>query len=187
MEPVKDQSFTFGQAFERYFAAKARKKSLDEDKRIAEHLKAAFGEKTRLRDLTASRIARYKAERLAAKSIRRKDEHGKPKVLSAASVNRPLALLRHLLRIAAVEWEVIPKVPAIRLEKEPQGRLRWLSEEEERRLLAACDQSQNPHLGAIVTVAGDRDAAGRGSRLDVGQGGLQQRRPAAGGHEERQA
>ena len=47
--------------------------------------------------------------------------------LTAAAVNRPLALLRHLLRLAHEEWEAIETVPRIRLEKEPQGRLRWLT------------------------------------------------------------
>jgi ribosomal protein S18 acetylase RimI-like enzyme len=42
---------------------------------------------------------------------------------TAAAVNRPLALLRPLLRLAHVEWEAIDNVPRIRLEKEPQGRL----------------------------------------------------------------
>ena len=152
-EPIKDQDMTLGQAFDKYFQAKSRKKSLAEDRRIAEHLKKAFGESTRLRLVTSARIARYKAERLAAKSERRKDDNGKATPLSAASVNRPLALLRHLLRIAAQEWEVIPKVPVVRLEREPQGRLRWLEVEEETRLLAACAKSQNPDLLAIVTVA----------------------------------
>ena len=50
--------------------------------------------------------------------------------LTAAAVNRPLALLRHLLRLAYEEWEAIDNVPRIRLEKEPQGRLRWLTQEE---------------------------------------------------------
>ncbi len=58
---------------------------------------------------------------------------GKPeaeRLLTAAAVNRPLALLRHLLRTAHEEWEVLPAVPKIGLEKEPQGRLRWLTEDE---------------------------------------------------------
>ena len=37
--------------------------------------------------------------------------------------------------------------------KEPEGRLRFLSEEEAVRLLDACRTSQNPFLLAIVTLA----------------------------------
>jgi len=153
LEPVRDQHMTLAQAFTRYFEAKARKKSLAEDQRLAEHLKLYFGAPTRLRDLTASKIAAYKAARLTAKSVRRKNDDGKPTTLSAASINRPLALLRHLLRMAAVDWEVLPRVPVIRLEREPQGRIRWLEPEEEVRLLDACAKSANTSLLPMVTVA----------------------------------
>jgi integrase len=61
--------------------------------------------------------------------------------------------LRHLARLAHEEWEVLPAVPKIRLEREPQGRIRWLEPDEEARLLAACAKSQNDNLVAIVTVA----------------------------------
>ena len=57
------------------------------------------------------------------------------------------------LRLAHDEWEVLAAVPKIRLEKEPQGRIRWLEPDEEARLLAACVGSQNKQLAAIVTVA----------------------------------
>jgi integrase len=41
----------------------------------------------------------------------------------------------------------------VRLEKEPQGRLRWLEPDQEERLREACAQSQNKHLLAIGSVA----------------------------------
>jgi hypothetical protein len=151
--PAPETAITLAAAFERYFKAKARKRSLAADRRISEHLLAELGATTRLRDLTASRIAAYRERRLAAGSVRRKDKTGKPARLSAASINRPLALLRHLLRLAHEEWEVLPTVPKVRLEKEPQGRLRWLEPDEERRLIAACKASALPHLADLVTVA----------------------------------
>jgi hypothetical protein len=39
------------------------------------------------------------------------------RLLTAAAVNRPLALLRHLLRLAHEEWEAIDNVLRIRLER----------------------------------------------------------------------
>ncbi len=57
------------------------------------------------------------------------------------------------MRIAHEEWEVLPAVPKIRLEKEPQGRLRWLTEDEIKKLLDACSKSRNRDLRAAVTVA----------------------------------
>jgi integrase len=44
-------------------------------------------------------------------------------------------------------------VPRIRLEKEPQGRLRWLTQEEITRLLEAAGKSRNKELRAAVIVA----------------------------------
>jgi integrase len=64
-----------------------------------------------------------------------------------------LALLRHLLRLAHEEWEAIDNVPRIRLEKEPQGRLRWLTQEEITRLLDGAAKSKNKELRAAVVVA----------------------------------
>gem|GEM_PF-1892508 len=132
---------------ERYLDAKARKRTVAEDKRQFEHLKTVFGAETPLADVTAARISEYKAKRLSAKSERT------GRALTAAAVNRPLALLRHLLRLAHEEWEQLGAVPRIRLEKEPQGRIRWLAPDEESRLLAACEKSQNKELLSIVTVA----------------------------------
>jgi integrase len=86
--------------------------------------------------LTASRIAEYKANRLSMTSRQTGES------LSAASVNRPLALLRHLLRLAHEEWEAIDAAPRIRLEREPEGRLRSLTPEEATRLLAACRETK---------------------------------------------
>jgi integrase len=154
--PSAASGLTRAHAAERYLAAKARKRSLREDRRLLGHLMAEFGTEMPLADLTANRISEYKARRLAAASLRRKDDTGKGLALSAASINRPLALLRHLLRLAHEEWEVLPAVPRIKLEKEPEGRIRWLEQDapdEESRLLVACEKSGNPTLAAIVTMA----------------------------------
>ena len=138
---------SFGAAVDRYLAAKSRKKSLKADQQHLAAFAGAFGAKTPLVEITAGRISEWKAARLAAPCART----GEP--YAAASINRPLAALRHLLKMACEEWEVIPSVPRIRMEKEPQGRLRWLELDEERRLLDACRASRNPQLAGIVTIA----------------------------------
>lgn len=45
-------TITLGEAFQRYFQQKSRKRSLKEDERIAKHLKAEFGAKTPLNEIT---------------------------------------------------------------------------------------------------------------------------------------
>ena len=138
---------TFSAAVDRYLAAKARKRTVAGDRKMLEHLKTAFGAETPLAEITAARISAYKADRLGCTSDRTK------RPLKAAGINRPLALLRHLLRSAHQEWEVLPTVPTVKLEKEPEGRIRWLEPDEEERLLTACRRSRTKHLAAVVIVA----------------------------------
>jgi hypothetical protein len=109
--PKPVPSISLDAAFARYFQVKARKRSLAEDQKTAKHLKAEFGAQTPLSEITASRISEYKAKRLGLK-------HG-ARPLSPAAINRPLALLRHLLRLASDEWEVLEAVPKIPSRKSP--------------------------------------------------------------------
>ncbi len=74
---------------------------------------------------------------------------------SAASVNRSLAALSAVLSIAAREWmwlEVSPMRKVSKL-KEPRGRVRFLSDDERKSLLEACEKSSEPLLYPIVVVA----------------------------------
>jgi integrase len=151
---------TFAQAVDRYLLAKARKRTLDSDKLYFTQFKATFGADTLLTDVTAARISAWKADRLGAISPQSKEPY------SAAAINRPLAALRHLLRLAHEEWEVLPTVPKIRMEREPQGRLRWLTEDEISRLLSACLKSRNPELHAAVIIAINTGLR-RGELLDL--------------------
>ena len=59
-----------------------------------------------------------------------------------------------MLRLAE-EWGYIAKVPKIRLGREPEGRLRFLAEDEIPRLLAACEAkaAKSPYLLLVVTIA----------------------------------
>jgi integrase len=152
-EKPKGPGMTLAQAADRYLATKARKRTIDADRRQLELLKTEFGAETPLAEITASRISEYKAKRLVAVRKVGEDETAVERRLTAAAVNRPLALLRHLLRLAHEEWEAIQDVPRIRLEKEPQGRLRWLTQEEITRLLDAAAKSRNKELRAAVIVA----------------------------------
>lgn len=74
--------------------------------------------------------------------------------VTPSTINRELAVLRHLLRLAE-EWGYVEKVPRIRMAPEPEGRLRFLAEDELVRLLAACEAkaSKSRVLLPVVTVA----------------------------------
>lgn len=87
----------------------------------------------------------------AADAIREMESEGK----SANTIRLHIALLSHLFAVAKVEWEMEGldnPVESVRKPKLPQGRDRRLVDDEEPRLLAAC-QSVNPELAAIARFA----------------------------------
>ena len=57
--------------------------------------------------------------------------------VSNATVNRVLEVLRAILRKCVSDWEWLDRAPKIRMLKEPTRRIRFLSGDEARRLLAA--------------------------------------------------
>jgi integrase len=66
-----------------------------------------------------------------------------------ATVNRYLAVIRSVLRMARDEWQWIDTFPRIRMLAGEVARDRWLTRAEADRLIAACP----PHLAAIVRFA----------------------------------
>ncbi len=138
---------TFGEVAQEYLDYKQAhgKRSLRCDRLHLRRLLGAFGAETPLPELTSQRIAQY--ERTRATETSRLGRG-----LSPAALNRELATLRHLLRLSE-EWGYLEKAPRIRLAREPEGRLRFLTEEEIQRLLEVCARSQNRYLTAIVTMA----------------------------------
>ncbi len=66
-----------------------------------------------------------------------------------ATVNRMLALLRSILRMAAIEWDWLLSVPPVRLLREPVRRVRFLSPIQASRLL----EELPPHLSAMAAFS----------------------------------
>jgi integrase len=97
-----------------------------------------------LDDISAFRVERFKRDRLA--------ENPKP---APATVNRALAYLKHACGLF-VGWgwmkpEVADAIRKVRLLKEPPGRVRYLSADEEARLVGAL--AGKPHVAAVVVAA----------------------------------
>ena len=74
---------------------------------------------------------------------------------SKATINRYMAAFGHCLTIATTQWEWLESNPMKNVKKqdEPQGRIRFLSDDERERLLTACQNSTNPILFTIVVLA----------------------------------
>lgn len=83
------------------------------------------------------------------------EETKKPKLKSKATVNRYMACLSIVLTKAVKEWEWLDTNPMLRVEKykEPKGRTRFLSKEEQTNLLNACKNSGNNLIYILVVLA----------------------------------
>ncbi len=81
--------------------------------------------------------------------------------VSPATVNHYLQIIRTILRAAEQEWDWLDKAPRVRFRRVPKQRIRWLTQDEADRLLAALPE----HLAEMVrfTLAtGLRAANGTG-------------------------
>lgn len=80
-------------------------------------------------------------------------QNGDPR--TNATVNRFMTALSHAFTIAIKEWEWMADHPMRNISKlqEPRGRVRFLDDDERKRLLEACKESRSPHLYVIVVLA----------------------------------
>src|SRR5262249_22743072 len=146
-------TLTCGGAIDRVIDLKARKSAHTQRdyQRIGKALKAEFGIETPVDEITAARIAEWESKRLTATRTIGKGENAIARPLALATLNRPRAFLRHVLR-QVHDWGALPTIPKIKTEREP-GRLRWLEPEEAVRLLEACRRSTNKVLADLVELA----------------------------------
>lgn len=144
--PVPVAGMAFGVMVEKFLTEKRSegKRSIEDDEERSRPLLAFVGAETPLSTITTRRVAEYRVARLATTSRRGTK-------LAPATVNRECALLRSILRMA-LAWDELGKLPVFKMAKE-EGKERFLSPEEITRLLAACGQSTNTRLLAMVTVA----------------------------------
>ena len=123
-------SYTWNDAMARWLEEKSHKATLRNDKAnfrwLYPHLAGM-----KLSDINRGVVDELTRKRCAEAS----QSNGRNGEVLAGTVNRMLALLRSVLRAAANDWEWIDKAPKVRLLKEPDRRIRFLTEEEAARLL----------------------------------------------------
>ena len=139
-EKLPGEEMNFEQLMAKYMNEHSPKKSPKQhirDKSSLRHLNPYFGA-LGLPEITSRVVNEYKAKRY--------NEGASP-----GTINRELVLLKHAFSMAYREWELLPDNPVknVRLEREPQGRVRYLTDEEFERLLEACAKWLKP----IVLVA----------------------------------
>lgn len=137
---------TLGDLVDRYIKGLSIKTSADRKRHLA-WWKKRLGDYT-LSDVTPARIAEYRDELLQGKTARGEQR-------APATVVRYLASLSHAFTIAVKEWGWVESNPVLKVTKpkEPRGRVRFLEEEERRRLLEACQSSPNAYLYPAVVLA----------------------------------
>jgi integrase len=121
---VKPATYLLADVIRDYLAeAKSYKRSYRDDARYGKVWGERFAGRT-LDEITAGEIEKIKSERLES--------------VAAATVNREVGFLRHVFNVAIRDGKT-ERNPAARVRtlKEPSGRVRYLSDEEEAALLAA--------------------------------------------------
>ena len=131
-EPARGVDKTVKELLERYLrdhsAVNKSSSSQRSDRSVSVHLIRAFGDLT-LKELRPSLIAAHKAKRRAEGA-------------AAKTINIELGILSHAFQLAVKEWEWVTENPVIRVSREKVRNVieRWLTTEEEQRLLAASPQ-----------------------------------------------
>lgn len=74
---------------------------------------------------------------------------------SAGTANRYMGALSHAFSVAVNEWEWLQEHPMAKIAKlpEPRGRVRFLSDDERTRLLAACTEINSEFIYPLVVLA----------------------------------
>lgn len=126
---------TWQEAVVRYLSLKGHLRDVEKQRRLCVKLDAYLGS-LRLNDITGDVIWSI---------VEGESKKGnKP-----ATINRALALVRGILRMAHFDWQWIDAIPRVRLLPGEVERDRWLTKEEAARLLSFCP----PHLSALVRFA----------------------------------
>jgi integrase len=143
----------------------SKPKSAKDQTRQLEWWKARLGSYA-LADVTPSLLAEYRDKlasgMLSDGSMTRqvKQPNGKTKAVPVeprlpATIARYLAAISHAFTIAVKEWAWLESNPMMRVTKpkQPQGRVRFLSDEEREALLRECKASDHPDLYLAVVLA----------------------------------
>ncbi|MGE5514939.1 MAG: tyrosine-type recombinase/integrase [Bacteroidota bacterium] len=148
----KVAEMTLGEAIDRYYdgviVPKGNKGVATRELYALNQMREGLGASTSISKLSARVLADYKDTLLAEKK-------------APATVNRYLATIKAILNKAKDEWGTLAVVPTIKLLPLDNARYRWLTEDEEKKLLPVCA----PHLRDLVVFLMDTGARLREATL----------------------
>jgi len=141
----------FGEAIDRYFetilSPRGKDKVRAKDIYVLDKLRARFGAETPLDSITSADIARYRDELVT------KHE------LSPSTANREISYMRAIINRAANDWNISTAPFRVKMFREPPGRVRWLTADEEKRLLEECSSHLQPIVIFLMDTGCRKDEA----------------------------
>lgn len=152
LPPNEAKRHTLGDLVDRYIEHLERKRpqAVKKHRQMLGWWKEEIGAYS-LANVTPALIAE-KRDALLAENLGSDDE---PRFRAPATANRYLAAISKAFTVAVREWHWLSENPLRRVQKEaePQGRVRFLSDDERIRLLDACRKSELSVLYLIVLLA----------------------------------
>ena len=145
---AKARKHTLQQLIDRYIKEELPKKSANiNQKSQLEWWASELGDYT-LADVTPDKIAECRDKLLSGES-----SHNYK--FAPATVVRYMAALSHAFTVAVREWQWLDDSPMRKVRKPslPRGRVPFLDDDERKRLLDACRESDNEYLYPIVVLA----------------------------------
>lgn len=131
-------AYTWDDAVKRYVTEKADKRTIEHDKTML-RWSLPYLQGKALAEIDKDLIEAIITKRRAGESDRTKDG------VKNSTINRHMEAIQRVLN-CAIEWGWLTAAPKIRRLTEPKGRVRWLTKDEQTRLLAALP----PHLKAMA-------------------------------------
>jgi len=145
---IESRKHTLAQAIERYSQTTLLSKTGGQTAQ-RRHLTWWTGQigSTVLSDITPALCVEYRdklSQGITSKKTRR----------APATINRYLTSLSHVFTIACREWHWLDDNPLRKVSKlkEPRGRVRFLSDDERKKLIQACQESSNAWLYTVVVL-----------------------------------
>ena len=139
----KRPTISFGDAVDRYYQTvllpRGNPAARAKDLYILNRLRSHFGAHTPLDRISSAAVAQYRDDLVTERGLR------------PSSANREISYLRAIINRAASDWNVSTAPFRVRMFREPPGRVRWLTPDEEQRLL----KESAPHLRDVLTFLMD--------------------------------
>lgn len=159
LRTVEAKKHTVGDMIDKYIAGHlVGKKAAEDTERHLLYWKEQIGAKL-LSDVTPALIGSVRDDLLNNPYVTTRKIGDKvvetERKRKGATVNRYMAALGHCITAAVKEWGWMESNPMrnVQKQKEDDGRVRFLSDDERSALLEACKESQNPYLYPVVVLA----------------------------------